>query len=143
MRVKGCERMGRPKGSKNVVRAKSDYKPEYAGMLLEFFRHYSEGEEAGVPTLQRFAQSIGTYTDACCTWVREHEDFAKAFVESMRIQERMLINGGLTRVFDPSFAKFLLSANHGYREKDEKASVEVTSGAGTLNVIVSRKEEKK
>ena len=55
----------------------------------------------------------------------------------------MLINGGLTRVFDPSFAKFLLAANHGYREKDEKASVEVTSGAGTLNVIVSRKEEKK
>ena len=61
----------------------------------------------------------------------------------MRIQERMLINGGLTRVFDPSFAKFLLAANHGYREKDEKASVEVNSGAGTLNVIVSRKEEKK
>ena len=61
---KGCERMGRPKGSKNVVRAKSDYKPEYAGMLLEFFRHYSEAEEAGVPTLQRFAQSIGTYACA-------------------------------------------------------------------------------
>ena len=59
-RVKGCESMGRPKGSRNVVRAKSDYKPEYAGMLLEFFRHYSEGEEAGVPTLQRFAQEIGT-----------------------------------------------------------------------------------
>ena len=56
--------MGRPKGSRNVVRAKSDYKPEYAGMLLEFFRHYSEGEEAGVPTLQRFAQSIGTYACA-------------------------------------------------------------------------------
>ncbi len=53
--------MGRPKGSRNVVRAKSDYKPEYADKLLEFFRHYSEGEEAGVPTLQRFAQSIGTY----------------------------------------------------------------------------------
>lgn len=48
-----------------------------------------------MPTLQRFAQSIGTYTDV------------------------------------------------GYREMDEKASVELTSGAGTLNVIVSRKEEKK
>lgn len=77
--------MGRPKGSRNVVRAKSDYKPEYAGMLLEFFRHYSEGEEVGVPTLQRFAQEIGTYTAACCLWVSEHEDFATAFVEAMRI----------------------------------------------------------
>lgn len=125
-----------------MVRAKSDYKPEYAGKLLEFFRHYSD-VEAGVPTLQRFAQSIGTYTDACCAWVREHDDFATAFVEAMRIQERMLINGGLTRVFDPSFAKFLLAANHGYREKDEKANVELNSGGGTLNVIVSRKEEKK
>lgn len=84
-RVKGCESMGRPKGSRNVVRAKSDYKPEYAGKLLEFFRHYSEGEEAGVPTLQRFAQEIGTYTAACCSWVSEHEDFATAFVEAMRI----------------------------------------------------------
>lgn len=112
-------------------------------MLLEFFRRYSEGEEAGVPTLQRFAQEIGTYTAACCSWVSEHEDFATAFVEAMRIQERMLINGGLTRVFDPGFAKFLLAANHGYREKDEKANVELNSGGGTLNVIVSRKEEKK
>lgn len=139
--------MGRPRGSKNIPRdkpwCKSIYKPEYAGKLLEFFRHYSEGEEAGVPTLQRFAQSIGTYTDACCAWVREHDDFATAFVEAMRIQERMLINGGLTRVFDPGFAKFLLAANHGYREKDEKANVELNSGGGTLNVIVSRKEEKK
>lgn len=48
-----------------------------------------------MPTLQRLAQSIGTYTD------------------------------------------------DGYREKDEKASVELTSGSGILNVIVSRKEEKK
>lgn len=77
--------MGRPKGSRNVVRAKSDYRPEYAGKLLEFFRHYSEGEEAGVPTLQRFAQEIGTYTAACCLWVSEHKDFATAFVEAMRI----------------------------------------------------------
>ena len=32
-RVKGCESMGRPKGSRNVVRAKSDY--ETPCFLLE------------------------------------------------------------------------------------------------------------
>ena len=69
MRVKECERMGRPKGSRNVVRAKSDYKPEYAGMLLEFFRHYSEGEKAGGADTATVCSKYRDIRLRCATWI--------------------------------------------------------------------------
>ena len=37
----------------------------------------------------------------------------------MELQKQQIINGAINRTFDPSFAQFLLKAQHGLRDKQE------------------------
>ncbi len=133
--------MSRTKGAVNKT-PKVAYKDEYAVRLIQFFKSYGQKDgETGIPTLNKFAEIIGTSTGRCATWAKTEEKFALAYTEAMRIQERMLINGALTRVFDSNFAKFLLACNHGYREKDEKKADE--SQNTSLKIVIGRKESGK
>lgn len=100
-----------------------DYRDEYAEAMCAFFAGYDPKE--GVPHFGAFARSLGVSPDVLDGWCREHPSFADAWRVCLEIQRERLINGGLTKRFDPRFARFMLSAVHRMQEKDDSAADEV------------------
>ena len=96
---------------------KIKYTPDLAGKMYLFFLSYSDG---GAPSFLKFAVSIGATTDDIESF-RKHKRFDHAYRECRNIRRDYLIDNGLTRRFDPSFVKYLLSL-----EEDEGDSGEFT-----------------
>ena len=70
-----------------------------------------------------FAPDIADYLGcsvSCLKYWRDHyPEFADAWEEMKEIALAMVAKKGLTREYDPSFAKFWLKAVYGLRETDE------------------------
>lgn len=126
------------------MRSTSKYDERYGDQLVEFFLKYEENGGIGIPTMGKFCRTIGVSTETGLRWAAAHDAFRESYIEAMRIQEDMLCDHGLTRTWDPAFAKFLLASNHGYREKEPlKEQIDGAAEMNTLNVIIKRKDEKK
>jgi hypothetical protein len=93
------------------------YKDEYADLLI---RYYNDPEEM-YPTLEGFAMLVGVHIRSIEEWASGRAEYALRFSQNYAharaIQRKRLIEGGLSRRFDPSFARFLASAVHGMSEK--------------------------
>ena len=74
--------------------------------MYSFFRDWSDG--SGAPSVAKFAQSIGATVEELEKF-REHRDFERAMRECSEIRRDYLTDLALTRRFDPSFVKFLLT----------------------------------
>ena len=98
------------------MKKKIGYKDAYAGAMCAFFSEYDPKE--GVPHFGQFARSIGVSPEVLDDWCRRHPVFAQAYRRCLEIQRERLINGGLTKRFDPRFARFMLAAVHHMQEKD-------------------------
>jgi hypothetical protein len=119
------------------------YKAEYADMLLCYFRD----ENVAFPTLEGFVEWVRTQTgeaisyNAASLWANTETNYAQRFKEiytqAKAIQRDKLIFGGLTRKFDPTFARFLASSLHGMNEKSEQKVDANLKGEGTLNVNIT------
>ena len=75
-----------------------------------YFIGYSDG--VGAPSFQKFARSIGA-TTAELEAFRKRPCFDRAWRECLEIRRDYLIDSALSRRFDPSFTKFLLSEGEG------------------------------
>ena len=94
--------------------------------MYSFFLNY---QESGVPSQEKFARSIGT-TYSRLEGFRLHKVFDQAWRECNEIRRDYLIDGALTRRFDPSFVKFLLSD-----EKESSASSEENGLEVSITVV--------
>ena len=101
-------------------KAQTKYRSEYPTLLYRFFIGY---EGSGAPSFNKFARSIGV-TMEDVELFRSHKGFDRSYRECSEIRRDYLIDNALTRRFDPSFVKYLLS---------EKESSE---GDGELTVTV-------
>lgn len=77
-------------------------------MPRRLYRYFTEYAEGGVPSFVKFARSAGL-TLADLERFRGRREFDRAYRECEAIRRDLLIDGGLTRRFDPSFTKFLLT----------------------------------
>jgi len=77
-------------------------------LLYTFFLGY---QGTGAPSLDKFAISIGATLEDV-TRFREHSEFERACRECSEIRRDYLIDNALTRRFDPSLVKFLLSTEY-------------------------------
>ena len=75
-----------------------------------YFRGFDEQGE--IPSFRKFAQSVGTTLADVESW-RIHDEFERAYRECSEIRRDYLIDNALTRRFDPSFVKYLLSLEYG------------------------------
>ena len=105
------------------------YKKELARRMYLYFTTFCES--VGAPSFQKFARSIGT-TVGELEGFRRHKEFDRAWRECIEIRRDYLIDGALTRRFDPSFAKFLLS--------EEAAGTEGGTGEEKLEVLLTVRE---
>lgn len=106
----------------------TEYSDELPNRLYVFFVSYGDGD--GVPSFTKFARSIGATTEEVEKF-RSHTEFERAYRECNEIRRDYLTDAALNKRYDPSFVKFLLSAEYGVGDKKEasdnelKVSIEV------------------
>ncbi len=69
-----------------------------------------------VPSVAGLACEIGIHRDTCYAWADDDDkEFSDILKEIAQIQERTLVNSGLSGVFNPPITKMMLS-KHGYSD---------------------------
>ncbi len=110
------------------MKKKSIYRKDFPHKLYVFFASFSE---AGAPSFLKFARSIGVTTEDVEAF-REHKEFDRAYRECERIRRDYLIDNALSKRFDSSFTKFLLSEENA-DTGDEKIDFTLTVIDGNGN----------
>ena len=94
--------------------------------------YFSYTGEKGLPSFAKFAACTGYTLSALESFRGEHEDFASAYDECRARLFDMIAEGALTKKYDGSFAKFLLSGGLDFRascednEESEEFKVKIT-----------------
>ena len=92
------------------------------------------------PTFEMFARSIGVDNSSLYLWEKEYPKFKEAMDMGRDAQKAWLQQLGLSKVFDPNMAKYLLSV----RWRDEFGEVQKVEGGLGLDIVVNygkKKEE--
>ena len=118
------------------MKRKIKYESKMPRLLYTFFTSYSDS--SGVPSFSKFARSIGA-TLRDIEGFRRHGKFDAAWRECSEIRRDYLIDSALSRRHDPSFVKFLLSAEFGMGEKEKER--EDSSLTVTLEVLPEENNE--
>ena len=97
-------RIFRGKGRASVKKHK--YEKTLPRDLYKFFSEFSD--TSGVPSFEKFAIQKGITLEELTSY-RRKTDFDRAYRECCEIRRDYLIDRALTKRFDPSFVKFLLT----------------------------------
>lgn len=78
-------------------------------MLLEEMEVKKRME--GLPSLEKWAKKIGVYPSTVSRWQRDHEEFAQACDDCAAIQDDILRDGGLSKIYDGKTVALLMERN--------------------------------
>lgn len=118
---------------KETMKRKRKYEKDLPRQMYSYFITY--GDTAGAPSYEKFARHIGVTLDELEGY-RRHSEFDRAYRECGEIRRDYLIDGALTKRYDASVVKFILSTEFGMGEKEKKE--EDTALAVTLEVLTDR-----
>ena len=113
-------------GKERILKRKNKYRSDMPRRLYSFFAN--SADSGNIPSFEKFARSIGATLEDIEN-MRSHKKFDMAYREAGEIRRDYLIDGALTRRYDPSFTKFLLSYEFGMDEKAKEkddTGIEVT-----------------
>jgi hypothetical protein len=102
----------------NPVGRPSKYNDEMQATAERYIIEYQAYGDV-VPSLAGLSCFCGISRDTASEWVKQHPKFSDTVKAVMVMQERMLINGGLSKANDSSITKLLLASNHGYSDKQQ------------------------
>lgn len=123
----------------------TEYKSEYAEMLLEYFDKKpvirdKEGNIESVsefPTLAGFCRTIGVWPQRLSEWGAKHEELAEAIKMAKCIQEEFLITNGMMGRYEKAFCIFACKNVIGWRDKQE-----ITGDIdATIKMVVDEQDE--
>ena len=92
----------------------------------QMLTYFSDESSGGFPTFSSFAIHIGVTMSELRSWQKEHPSFAAAWEECRERQKSLLIRGALSKKYDSSTAKYLLSAMFGLGEEESAQTFSVT-----------------
>lgn len=117
------------------------YSPEMIGKVLEYLktcenryetylaRVSAKGTEVmerevivNLPTKPGLAMFLDTTETSIDNWAAEHEDFLGALQLIYTKQKHMLMNSGLSGLYNSTIAKLILSSNHGMADRSENVN---------------------
>lgn len=81
-----------------------------------------------IPSVAGLACYLGVSRETLYDWKSKEKAFSDILNEILTLQERTLLNGGLSKDFNPIITKLVLS-KHGYSDKVEQ---DVTSSDGSM-----------
>ena len=97
------------------MKRKNPYQKDMPHKLYVFFSQYQD--ERGAPSFSKFARSICVTVEDIEDY-RRHGEFERAYRECIEIRRDYLTDRALTKRFDPSFVKFLLSESDDHLADD-------------------------
>lgn len=103
----------------------TDYNPKYCEEIIEFFdkEPWEETENGRVPcklpTLARFAVDRGVCRETVWNWSQTHPEFFNAIKRAKAIQEDLLVQNGLTALYDKTLSIFCLKNLSDWKDKKE------------------------
>lgn len=113
--------------AKNPPKGDSVGRPTYYGPeLIELSRHYLENYwevyDDPVPSIAGLACVLGIPRERIYLYAMDEDkiEFRNIYDEILATQEKGLLRGGLSNVFNPSITKLVLG-KHGYHEKQDTA----------------------
>ena len=109
------------------MRKRGIYKKTLPRQMYTYFITYNEN--IGAPSFSKFARSIGLTLEELSS-LRRNRAFDEAWRECSEIRRDYLIDGALSRRFDPSFTKFLYE-----KEKECEGTLADSDMIFTLEVI--------
>ena len=128
------------------------YTQDMPEKILDFFQKYFENsspiasqiKKRGMPTFVKFARKNNLSSRTLKKWATErdkngdlkHPDFAEAYEECKAFISDVIEDGAITKVFDASFAKYLLEGR--YRSKDRDYELIEDSG---IDINLTTKED--
>jgi len=138
------------KSHPNPVGRPTDYKPEYAQELIDYFNQPAYTEKTIVfpngiekterlcnlfPTLTRFAANKRVTRETLHHWANERDandrlirpEFSDAYKIARQLQESVLVEGATAGVYNANFSIFTAKNVLGWRDKTEQ---EITGAAG-------------
>lgn len=126
----------------------SDYKPEYAQMMIEYFDvppYKTVGKNKitvpnDLPLLSGFAFKIGVHRETLQVWSEKHEEFGHAYKLCKEIQDRNLITNGLRGLYS-TFANLVSKNLLDFKDKTDLTSKGQEIKSATVYVVPEFKEE--
>ena len=119
----------------------SKYKDEYVDLCRDFLAQ-CEAEDA-YPAKSKFARMIGVHAGTLDEWAEKHPRFHDIMVDFEDFQKEILVKNGLLEKYNPGFTRFLLSANHGMKEKTESdVNLNGKTDVGVRIEVVDKVEKK-
>ena len=100
------------------------YREELPRQMYTYFHSFSEAN--GAPSFSKFARSVGMTTAELEALRAKHARFDEAWRECIEIRRDYLTDSALTRRYDPSFVKFLLTEDGAQESGAEEINVTVT-----------------
>lgn len=116
----------------------SKYKPEYAERIVQYFlpadetviydeEYYDDGTvkkrtprmvlPPRFPTFELFAADIGVTFQTLLNWRDAHPEFAEAYDIAKQMQLGVAKRGGVMKLYDANFTKFVLVNDHGMSDR--------------------------
>lgn len=108
---------------KNPVKVSSKYTKDGG--------HIADDYCPRLPSAAGLARHLGIHKDTLYAWAKENKVFSDCIKDLGAEQEKQAVELGHAGRSNPIFAKFILSAQHEYREKTEVEQ----SGNITINII--------
>ncbi len=103
---------------------------------------FDRGLTVNLPTIEGFALFIGVSKKVLYTWEQKHDDFLHALDKIRTEQQKRLINSGLSKDYNPTIAKLILSSNHNMVEKTQ-ADATHNMPEPLLNALRNNNSDKK
>ena len=70
-----------------------------------------------IPMLIKFAQTVNVPYYTMEKWLREHEEFRRAYSHCKQLQERIMVTNTLHKLYDSKFAYFASKNMFGWRDE--------------------------
>ena len=112
-----------------ILKKGKKYDKDFPRLLYSSF--LAMVNDAVVPSFSKFARSTGLTVSELEGFRKKHTEFDRAWRECIEIRRDYLTDSALTRRYDPSFVKFLLteqSDGNGGGEESINVSITVSDG---------------
>jgi hypothetical protein len=92
---------------------------KYNRNMLKRTIEYIDNHDGPIPSVAGLSLELKVSKSTIYLWAQENREFSDALDQLKSKQEILLMQGGLTNVYNATIAKLIMATNHGYSDKQE------------------------